>query len=277
MAGEGQVIFEDIAPLAQQALPMAGPWGAAASAGIGLGQTLYGMKKGGDATPPSLYDPRIMNQISDLERRRANLGTGASFSNAMRDAMTQRGAGLQALARSGNLNQYGLLDRISAGNINKALADMQDKEFAYTQAIGAMEKDQSNRRYSLDMQQYAEDKATAEKMKKSGLQNILAGATYGLGGGMKPPSVGGVDPNTVTGATSASKTGVQNFQFNPSVAPTTTWDGGSGGTQAPTMATPPIVNPEAGLGGLLYSDPTKLIPGVNASTGFSGLASLLAN
>lgn len=275
MAGGEQIIFEDIAPLAQQTLPMAGPWGAAASAGIGLGQTLYGMKKGGDATPPSLYDPRIMNQISDLERRRANLGTGASFSNDMRNAMTQRGAGLQALARSGNLNQYGILDRISASNINKALADMQDKELAYTNAIGAMEKDQSNRRYTLDMQQYAEDKATAEKNKKAGLQNILAGATYGLGGGLKPPTGVTPDPNTLTGATSTSKTGVQNFQFNPGVTPTTTWDGGTGGgTQAPALATPPIVNQGMNLSQGVYPNLPELMG--TSGGGFSGLASLLA-
>ena len=127
------------------------------------------------------------------------------------------------------------------------------------------------------MQGYSEDKATAEKMKKAGLQNILAGAAYGLGGIPKTPTTG-VDPNTVTGATSASKTGVQNFQFDPNVAPTTTWDGGigaGGATQVPAMATPPIV-PGAGLGGLLYDNLENRIPGANAGGGFSGLAGLLA-
>lgn len=269
--GTDQVIFEDIAPVAQQALPMAGPWGAAAAAGIGLGQTIYGMKKGADATPPSLYDLRIMNQISDLGRRRANLETGASFSNAMREAMTQRGAGLQALARSGNLNQYGILNRISVGNINKALADMQEREMMYTNAILDLEKDQSNRRYSLDMQQYGEDKGSAEKLKQAGLKNILAGATYGLGAMDKAKKQKEIADST-TGAISTSRTGVGNFQFDPNVAPATTW-GGGGSTQTPALATPPIVNPGLDLSQGVYPDLPELMMG--GGGGFSGLASIL--
>lgn len=271
MAGGDQVIFEDIAPIAQAGLSAAGPIGAGASIGLGLGQSIYGAVKGSKATPPSLYDPRIMNQITDLGRRRENLATGASFSQNMREAMTQRGAGLQALARSGNLNQYGILDRISASNINKALADMQDKELAYTQLIGTMEGEQSKRRYSLDMQGYAEDKANSERLKQSGLKNILSGVTYGVGMVDKKKQQEIMD--SVPGATSTSKTGVQNFQFDPNVAPATTWSGG-GGTQAPTMATNQelIMNPEMmgsfqGIGAM---------PGGGGSGDLKSLAGLLA-
>jgi hypothetical protein len=177
---------------------------------------------------PSQEDTQQVTAMQEYQRRANNAMTGANISNQMRDLAQMQGAGVKALGRGGNLNQYARLGRIQSNALNDILAQGQAQEQSYRTMFNNMLNTVADRRMRVQSKAADAMSMRAEKNIGAGTQNVMAGLTkLGGGGGndAKTPGVG-VDPNTVTGATSASKTGVQNFKFDPNVVPTTTWGGG---------------------------------------------------
>lgn len=161
----------------QSALPLAGPWGAAASVGIGLGQSIAGAikKKRAQEMFPTLEDPSQVAEQQKFERLANNAMTGSNISNKLRDMMSARAGGLKALARSGNLNQYGTLARIESNKLNDALAQAQQNEMAYRAQASKLLGDISQRRLGLEMGQYGQKMAESAALTKGGQQNIFGG------------------------------------------------------------------------------------------------------
>jgi hypothetical protein len=191
---------------------------------------------------PSQEDAQQVTAMQEYQRRANNAMTGANISNQMRDLAQMQGAGIKALSRGGNLNQYAQLGRMQSNALNNILAQGQQQENTYRTMFNTMLENVADRRMRVQSKAADAMSMRAEKNIAAGTQGVMAGltklsgnkdtSTVGASGvpGAKTPMAKtpgvGVDPDTVTGATSASKTGGQNFKFDPNVAPTTTWDGG---------------------------------------------------
>ena len=189
---------------------------------------------------PAQEDAQQVTAMQEYQRRANNAMTGANISSQMRDLAQMQGAGVKALSRGGTLGQYARLGRIQSNALNDILAQGQAQEQSYRNMFNTMLETVADRRMRVQSKAADAMSMRAEKNIGAGTQGVMAGMTKLSGGGgnkdtstvgasgvpgAKTPGVG-VDPNTVTGATSASKTGVQNFQFDPNVVPTTTWGGG---------------------------------------------------
>ena len=156
---------------------------------------------------PSQEDAQQVTAMQEYQRRANNAMTGANISNQMRDLAQMQGAGIKALGRGGNLNQYAQLGRIQGNALNNILAQGQEQENTYRTMFNTMLENVAERRMRVQSKAADAMSMRAEKNIAAGTQGVMAGLTKlsGGGGGNKDTSTvgasgvpGGIGPENMS-------------------------------------------------------------------------------
>lgn len=131
---------------------------------------------------PGQEDATQVTAMQEYQRRANNAMTGANISNQMRDLAQMQGAGVKALSRGGNLNQYARLGRIQSNALNDILAQGQEQENSYRQMFNNMLNTVADRRMRVQSKAADAMSMRAEKNIGAGTQGIMAGLAK-MGGG----------------------------------------------------------------------------------------------
>lgn len=177
-----------------------GMQGAGMPMAIGGAQLLMGHIQRAKAKKmqPGQEDATQVTAMQEYQRRANNAMTGANISNQMRDLSQMQGAGIKALSRGGNLNQYARLGRIQSNALNDILAQGQEQEMGYRTMFNDMLKTVAERRMRVQSKAADAMSMRSEKNVAAGTQGIMAGlAKMGGGedGGSKKPGGAGSGAN----------------------------------------------------------------------------------
>ena len=145
---------------------------------------------------PGLEDPMQVTAMQEYQRRANNAMTGANISNQMRDLAQMQGAGIRALSRGGNINQFGQVSRMQSKALNDILAQGQAQEQSYRNMFNQALENVADRRLRLQTRAADAMSLRSEKNIAAGTQGIMAGLTK-MGGGQSGESA-------QTGTTSSS-------------------------------------------------------------------------
>lgn len=185
---------------------------------------------------PGMEDPMQVTAMQEYQRRANNAMTGANISNQMRDLAQMQGAGIKALSRGGNINQFGQVSRMQSKALNDILAQGQAQEQSYRNMFNQALENVADRRLRLQTRAADAMSLRSEKNIAAGTQGIMAGLTK-MGGGKSGES-----------STSSSAGGLQMRIPKPNYNIV-----GTGGADAPITAQQAQLNaqqPILGFGGL---------------------------
>lgn len=162
------------------------------AAGMGIAQLVQGgiQRKKAERLQPTLEDPQQVLAMQEYERRANNAMTGAGVSNSMRNLKQSQAGAYRALARSGNVGQYGALSRNLAQEQNELLAQGQQTEMGYRKMFDTMLNTVADRRLRLQSKKADAMSLRAESNIAGGTQNTMAGLAM-MGGAGKPNTGGG--------------------------------------------------------------------------------------
>lgn len=179
---------------------VAGAAGAAGAAGgggalptaVGGAQLLLGNIQRAKAKKmqPGQEDPMQVTAMQEYQRRANNAMTGANISNQMRDLAQMQGAGIRALSRGGNINQFGQVSRMQSKALNDILAQGQAQEESYRDMFNKQLENVADRRLRLQTRAADAMSLRSEKNIAAGTQGIMAGLAK-MGGGSTSSSAGG--------------------------------------------------------------------------------------
>lgn len=124
---------------------------------------------------PGLEDPMQVTAMQEYQRRANNAMTGANISNQMRDLAQMQGAGIRALSRGGNINQFGQVSRMQSKALNDILAQGQAQEQSYRDMFNEQLKSVADRRLRLQTRAADAMSLRSEKNIAAGTQGIMAG------------------------------------------------------------------------------------------------------
>lgn len=188
--GEGGTTAPAGAPTGGNIMPSGANPGMAA--GMGIAQLVQGgiQRKKADRLQPTLEDPQQVLAMQEYERRANNAMTGAGVSNSMRNLKQSQAGAYRALARSGNVGQYGALSRNLAQEQNELLAQGQQTEMGYRKMFDTMLNTVADRRLRLQSKKADAMSLRAESNIAGGTQNAMAGLAM-MGGAGKPNTGGG--------------------------------------------------------------------------------------
>lgn len=124
---------------------------------------------------PGLEDPMQVTAMQEYQRRANNAMTGANISNQMRDLAQMQGAGIRALSRGGNINQFGQVSRMQSKALNDILAQGQAQEQSYRDMFNEQLKSVADRRLRLQSKAADAMSLRSEKNIAAGTQGIMAG------------------------------------------------------------------------------------------------------
>lgn len=164
------------------------------AAGMGIAQLIQGgiQRKKAERLQPTLEDPQQVLAMQEYERRANNAMTGAGVSNSMRNLKQSQAGAYRALARSGNVGQYGAMSRNLAQEQNELLAQGQQTEMGYRKMFDTMLNTVADRRLRLQSKKADAMSLRAESNIAGGTQNAMAGMAM-MGGKKKPDTDGGMD------------------------------------------------------------------------------------
>lgn len=140
---------------------------------------------------PGQEDPMQVTAMQEYQRRANNAMTGANISNQMRDLAQMQGAGIRALSRGGNINQFGQVSRMQSKALNDILAQGQAQEESYRDMFNKQLENVADRRLRLQTRAADAMSLRSEKNIAAGTQGIMAGLTKMGGGKSATPSVDG--------------------------------------------------------------------------------------
>lgn len=188
-AGAGGTTASTSAPAGGNIMPSGANPGMAA--GMGIAQLIQGgiQRKKADRLQPTLEDPQQVLAMQEYERRANNAMTGAGVSNSMRNLKQSQAGAYRALARSGNVGQYGAMSRNLAQEQNELLAQGQQTEMGYRKMFDTMLNTVADRRLRLQSKKADAMSLRAESNIAGGTQNAMAGMA--MMGGKKKPDTGG--------------------------------------------------------------------------------------
>lgn len=154
-----------------------GTTGAAVPAAVGGAQLLMGHIQRAKAKKmqPGLEDPMQVTAMQEYQRRANNAMTGANISNQMRDLAQMQGAGIRALSRGGNINQFGQVSRMQSKALNDILAQGQAQEQSYRNMFNQALENVADRRLRLQTRAADAMSLRSEKNIAAGTQGIMAG------------------------------------------------------------------------------------------------------
>jgi hypothetical protein len=124
---------------------------------------------------PGQEDPMQVTAMQEYQRRANNAMTGANISNQMRDLAQMQGAGIRALSRGGNINQFGQVSRMQSKALNDILAQGQAQEESYRDMFNEQLKNVADRRLRLQTRAADAMSLRSEKNIAAGTQGIMAG------------------------------------------------------------------------------------------------------
>ena len=124
---------------------------------------------------PGLEDPMQVTAMQEYQRRANNAMTGANISNQMRDLAQMQGAGIRALSRGGNINQFGQVSRMQSKALNDILAQGQAQEQSYRDMFNKQLENVADRRLRLQTRAADAMSLRSEKNIAAGTQGIMAG------------------------------------------------------------------------------------------------------
>jgi hypothetical protein len=131
---------------------------------------------------PAQEDAQQVTAMQEYQRRANNAMTGANISNQMRDLSQMQGAGIKALSRGGNLNQYAQLGRMQSNALNNILAQGQAQEQSYRTMFNDMLNTVADRRMRVQSKAADAMSMRSEKNVAAGTKGIMAGLAK-MGGG----------------------------------------------------------------------------------------------
>ena len=131
---------------------------------------------------PGQEDPMQVTAMQEYQRRANNAMTGANISNQMRDLAQMQGAGIRALSRGGNINQFGQVSRMQSKALNDILAQGQAQEQSYRNMFNQALENVADRRLRLQTRAADAMSLRSEKNIAAGTQGIMAGLAK-MGGG----------------------------------------------------------------------------------------------
>ena len=189
-AGAGGTTASTSTPAGGNIMPSGANPGMAA--GMGIAQLIQGgiQRKKAERLQPTLEDPQQVLAMQEYERRANNAMTGAGVSNSMRNLKQSQAGAYRALARSGNVGQYGALSRNLAQEQNELLAQGQQTEMGYRKMFDTMLNTVADRRLRLQSKKADAMSLRAESNIAGGTQNAMAGMAM-MGGKKKPDTDGG--------------------------------------------------------------------------------------
>lgn len=157
----------------------AGGGGGALPAAVGGAQLLMGHIQRAKAKKlqPGMEDPMQVTAMQEYQRRANNAMTGANISNQMRDLAQMQGAGIKALSRGGNINQFGQVSRMQSKALNDILAQGQAQEESYRNMFNEQLKNVADRRMRVQSKAADAMSMRSEKNIAAGTQGIMAGLT----------------------------------------------------------------------------------------------------
>jgi len=157
----------------------AGGGGGALPTAVGATQLILGNIQRAKAKKmqPGLEDPMQVTAMQEYQRRANNAMTGANISNQMRDLAQMQGAGIRALSRGGNINQFGQVSRMQSKALNDILAQGQAQEESYRDMFNEQLKNVADRRLRLQTRAADAMSLRSEKNIAAGTQGIMAGLT----------------------------------------------------------------------------------------------------
>lgn len=126
---------------------------------------------------PGQEDPMQVTAMQEYQRRANNAMTGANISNQMRDLSQMQGAGIKALSRGGNINQFGQVSRMQSKALNDILAQGQAQEQSYRNMFNQALESVADRRMRVQSKAADAMNMRAEKNIAAGTQGIMAGLT----------------------------------------------------------------------------------------------------
>lgn len=153
---------------------------------------------------PGLEDPMQVTAMQEYQRRANNAMTGANISNQMRDLAQMQGAGIRALSRGGNINQFGQVSRMQSKALNDILAQGQAQEQSYRDMFNEQLKSVADRRLRLQSKAADAMSLRSEKNIAAGTQNIMA---------QMAKMVGGKSGDSTQTSTASSSAGVSPEMF----------------------------------------------------------------
>jgi hypothetical protein len=153
--------------------------GAALPTSVGATQLLLGNIQRAKAKKmqPGQEDPMQVTAMQEYQRRANNAMTGANISNQMRDLAQMQGAGIKALSRGGNINQFGQVSRMQSKALNDILAQGQQTELSYRNMFNQALESVADRRMRVQSKAADAMNMRAEKNIAAGTQGIMAGLT----------------------------------------------------------------------------------------------------
>lgn len=151
--------------------------GAALPTAVGATQLILGNIQRAKAKKmqPGLEDPMQVTAMQEYQRRANNAMTGANISNQMRDLAQMQGAGIRALSRGGNINQFGQVSRMQSKALNDILAQGQAQEQSYRDMFNKQLENVADRRLRLQTRAADAMSLRSEKNIAAGTQGIMAG------------------------------------------------------------------------------------------------------
>ena len=151
--------------------------GAALPTSVGATQLILGNIQRAKAKKmqPGQEDPMQVTAMQEYQRRANNAMTGANISNQMRDLAQMQGAGIRALSRGGNINQFGQVSRMQSKALNDILAQGQAQEESYRDMFNEQLKNVADRRLRLQTRAADAMSLRSEKNIAAGTQGIMAG------------------------------------------------------------------------------------------------------
>jgi hypothetical protein len=157
----------------------AGGGGGALPTAVGGAQLLLGNIQRAKAKKmqPGQEDPMQVTAMQEYQRRANNAMTGANISNQMRDLAQMQGAGIRALSRGGNINQFGQVSRMQSKALNEILAQGQQTELSYRNMFNQALESVADRRMRVQSKAADAMNMRAEKNIAAGTQGIMAGLT----------------------------------------------------------------------------------------------------
>ena len=158
--------------------------GAALPTAVGATQLILGNIQRAKAKKmqPGLEDPMQVTAMQEYQRRANNAMTGANISNQMRDLAQMQGAGIRALSRGGNINQFGQVSRMQSKALNDILAQGQAQEQSYRNMFNQALENVADRRLRLQSKAADAMSLRSEKNIAAGTQNIMAQMAKMVGG-----------------------------------------------------------------------------------------------
>ena len=186
----------------------AGGGGGALPTAVGGAQLLLGNIQRAKAKKmqPGQEDPMQVTAMQEYQRRANNAMTGANISNQMRDLAQMQGAGIRALSRGGNINQFGQVSRMQSKALNDILAQGQAQEQSYRDMFNKQLENVADRRLRLQTRAADAMSLRSEKNIAAGTQGIMAGLAKMGGGNSSSTKTTDASGNNITNLPTGNQT-----------------------------------------------------------------------